>query len=45
MYANHHTVKILDAIVTDDLSDIFIVMNYVCSDLAKVLKQEKTGID
>lgn len=43
MKENVHTVKVLDAFVTEDVSDIFIVMNYVCSDLQKVMKQGQIG--
>lgn len=35
--------RILDVITTEDLSDIFIVMNYMRNDLKKVLSKDKTG--
>ena len=34
MKENVHTVKILDLIVSEDMTNIFIVMNYMCSDLS-----------
>ena len=43
MKENVHTVKILDLIVSEDMTDIFIVMNHVSSDLKKVLSQENIG--
>ena len=33
MQENVHTVKILDLIISDNMMDFFIVMNYVESDL------------
>ena len=39
-----HTVKVLNCIATEDFSEIFIVMNYVCSDLKKILDQDKIGL-
>ena len=44
MTENMHTVKILDVIVSNDLSDIFIVMTYVCGDLKKALNQAHIGL-
>ena len=43
MKENVHTVKILDLIVSEDMHDIFIVMNYFCSDLKRVLVQDGIG--
>ena len=40
MTENVHTVKILDLIVSDSMTDIFIVMNYVKNDLSCVLGQK-----
>ena len=37
MTENVHTVKILDLIVSEGMTDIFIVMNYVKNDLSSVL--------
>ena len=37
MEDNLHTVKILDLIVTEDMSSIFIVMTYMPSDLKNIL--------
>lgn len=39
MPENVHTVKILDLIVNDDLTEIFIVMNYVHNDLQNLFSQ------
>ena len=39
MPENIHTVKILDLIVNDDLTEIFIVMNYVSNDLQNLFSQ------
>lgn len=44
MTENVHTVKILDIITNDDLVDIFLVMNYVSSDLKKVISRDQTGL-
>lgn len=44
MKENVHTVKILDLIVSDDYSDVFIVMNYVDNDLKSVLKNTSKGL-
>lgn len=44
MKENVHTVKIVDLIVTEELRDLFIVMNYVCSDLKNVLRQDQIGL-
>ena len=38
-----HTIKILDLIVSENLSDIFIVTNYVENDLKNALKSYKDG--
>lgn len=43
MKENVHTVKILDLIVSEDMTNIFIVMNYMCSDLKKVLGKQDIG--
>ena len=40
MKENHHTVKILDIVVSEDMNDIFIVMDYVRRDLSSILKQD-----
>ena len=40
MTENVHTVKILDLIVSDSMTDIFMVMNYVEHDLCSVLGQK-----
>ena len=40
MKENVHTVKMSDIIVSPDLKDFFIVMNYVENDLSHVLKQD-----
>ena len=45
MKENVHTVKMLDLIVSDSMTDIFIVMNYVSADLSKVLRQEDTDME
>ena len=45
MKENVHTVKILDLIVSEDMKSIFIVMNYISSDLKKVLSQDDTGFN
>ena len=37
MKENHHTVKILDIVVSEDMNDIFIVMDYVRRDLSSIL--------
>lgn len=44
MKENLHTIKLIDVIVSEDLSNIFLVTNYVCSDLKIVLKQENVCI-
>ena len=38
MKENQHTTKVLDVIASEDLVNIFLVMNYVPNDLNKVLK-------
>ena len=38
MKQNQHTTKVLDVVASDDLVNIFMVMNYVPNDLHKVLK-------
>lgn len=43
MKENVHTVKILDLIVSEDMTHIFIVMNHLESDLKKVLSQDVIG--
>lgn len=43
MKENLHTVKIIDIIVSESLSDIFIVTKYVSKDLKKVQKQDDIG--
>ena len=45
MTENVHTVKILDLYVSDSMTEIFIVMNYVPTDLSRVLNQEDTGME
>ena len=40
MTENVHTVKILDLIVSDSMTDIFMVMNYVENDLSSVLSHK-----
>ena len=45
MKENVHTVKILDIIVSDDMTDFFLVMNYVEQDLSSVLSQIETDLD
>ena len=45
MKENVHTVKILDLIVSDSMTDIFIVMNYVSADLSWVLRQKDTDME
>ena len=45
MKENVHTVKILDIIVSDDMTDFFLVMNYVEQDLSSVLSQTETDLD
>ena len=45
MEENVHTVKILDLIVSENLHDIFIVMNYVKSDLNHALKHFQKSPD
>ena len=42
MKENKHTVKILDLIVSENMADIFIVMNYIGNDLNQVLSQKQT---
>lgn len=44
MKENVHTTKILDIIVSDDCSNIFIVMNYISNDLKHVLKSNQDGL-
>ena len=44
MKENVHTSKILDLIVSDDFSNVFIVMNYVNNDLKSVLKNTHEGL-
>ena len=44
MKENVHTVKMLDLIVSENCSNIFIVMNYVQNDLKNALKQNKNGL-
>ena len=43
MKENVHTVKILDLIVSDNLCDIFVVMNYVENDLKYALRSYEHG--
>ena len=43
MKENVHTVKILDLIVSENMTDIFIVMTYMCSDLKKALSKDNIG--
>ena len=45
MDENLHTVRIHDLIYSQDLKDIFIVMNYMDSDLRKVLLQDNIGFN
>lgn len=44
MKENVHTVKMLDLIVSENMADIFIVMNYVENDLKYVLKTYENGL-
>ena len=41
MKENIHTTKLYDVISTDDFSHIFLVMDYMVSDLDKVLQNSK----
>lgn len=45
MKENLHTVRILDLICSENLTDIFIVMNFMRNDLKKVLQQDNTGFN
>ena len=40
MKENKHTVKMLDLIVSESVTDIFIVMNHIGKDLQAVLSQK-----
>ena len=42
MEENVHTVKILDLIISDDMVNIFIVMNFIESDLKKLMSRLTT---
>ena len=44
MTENLHTVKILDLMVSDDMTDFFIVMNYVEDDLYRVFHEKATDL-
>ena len=45
MTENVHTVKILDLMVSDSMTDIFIVTNYVSTDLSRVLHQKDADME
>ena len=44
MQENIHTVKILDLRIIQDVSEIFIVTNYVPNNLKKVLSHDNLGL-
>lgn len=44
MKENVHTVKMLDLIVSENMTDIFIVMNYVENDLKYILRTYENGL-
>ena len=45
MKENLHTVQLFDLIASEDMTNIFIVMDYVSTDLKSVLTQDEIGFN